>query len=178
MKMAPRPLTPPPKLRANHDHGSAIRNRVSFVDVYGRNNSIQVCGERTFFSPGKSTRYRYYLAPTFRVLRNVLNEDFIIRMLLRIRITDRSGGDLPATSAQARRRHVSGDWWNYEWVSRYLAVCAFLCDERNEIAIGTQPHYRVVFSGGPISYTSCTALDEVKINERQRDRKNRTSSNA
>jgi hypothetical protein len=152
-------------------------NRVSFVDVYGKNNSIQVCGERKFFTPGKPSMYRYYLAPTFKILRNMLGEDFIARLTLRIRVTDATGSDLLPTSSQARRKHVSRDWWNYEWVSRYLAVCSFLSNDEHEIVVGKQGHYSVVFSGMPLTYTSHMALDEKRIDQRQRDRKNMVLSN-
>jgi len=152
-------------------------HRISFTDVYGKNNSIQVCGERKFFRPGKSSMYRYYLAPTFAILRDMLAEDFVVRLNLRIRITDATGNDLPPASSQARRKHVSRDWWNYEWVSRYLAVSSFLSNDEGEIVVGEQEYYRVIFSGRLLTYMSRMALNETRIDQRQRDRRNMALSN-
>lgn len=151
--------------------GITSNNRVSFVDMHGKKNSIQVCGERKFFIPGKSSRYRYYLAPTFRIMRNMFGEDFVVRLGLRIRITNISGMAISIRSAQARRKHASKDWWNYEWVSRYLALCSFLSNENDEIVVGKQKPYRLVFNAQQLSYVSPVSLDEAKIDERQQERK-------
>ena len=151
--------------------GITSNNRVSFVDTHRKKNSIQVCGERKFFTPGKSSRYRYYLAPTFRIMRHMFGEDFVVRLGLRIRITETLGMGIYGRSAQARRKHVSKDWWNYEWVSRYLALCSFLSNENDEIVIGKQEPYRLVFNAKPLSYVYPISIDEVKIDERQKERK-------
>lgn len=146
-------------------------NRVSFVDMHGKKNSIQVCGERKFFRPGKSSRYRYYLSPTFRIMRDMFGEEFVVRLGLRIRITNTSGMAIPGIYAQARRKHASKDWWNHEWVSRYLALCSFLSNEDDEIVIGKQEPYRLVFNAKPLSYVYPISLDEEKIDKRQKDRR-------
>ncbi len=151
--------------------GITENNRLSFVDVHGKKNSVLACGERKFFTPGKSSRYRYYLAPTFRIMRDMFGEQFIVKVGLRIRITDTAGRTIAWQSAQARRKHVSKDWWNYEWVSRHLALCGFLSDGGDEIAIGEHEPYRLVFSAKALSYLCPISLDEVRIHERQRDRK-------
>lgn len=151
--------------------GITPKNRVSFVDTYGKKNNILVCGERKFFIPGKSSRYRYYLAPTFKIMRNMFGEEFIVKLGLRIRITDTTGNSIAWRSAQARRKAVSRDWWNYEWVSRYIAVCSFLCNNNDEIVIGKQEPYRLVFAAKPLSYISPISIDEEKIDKRQRERK-------
>jgi len=151
--------------------GITSNNIVSFINTHQKKNRIQVCGERKFFTPGKSSRYRYYLAPTFRIMRHMFGEDFVVRIGLRIRITKTSGAGIYGRSAQARRKHVSKDWWNYEWVSRYLALCSFLSNENDEIVIGKQEPYRLVFNAKPLSYLSPISIDEAKIDERQKDRK-------
>lgn len=162
----------------SHDHkwlyfpfGITSNNKVSFVDTHGKNNSIKVCGERKFFRPGKSSRYRYYLSPTFRIMRDMFGEEFVVKVGLRIRITNTSGMAIYGKSAQARRKHVSKDWWNYEWVSRYLVLCSFLSNEGDEIVIGEKEPYRLVFNAKPLTYVSPISLDEGKIDERQQERK-------
>jgi len=151
--------------------GITSNDRLYFVDLYGKKNNIKVCGERTFFTPGKLSKYRYYLAPTFRILRNMIGEEFVVKVGLRIRITNTMGVAITWISAQARRKHVSRDWWNYEWVNRYLALCSFLSNENDEIVIGEQEPYKLVFSARLLSYMSSISLDEVKIDERQKERK-------
>jgi hypothetical protein len=146
-------------------------NRASFVDCYGKNNSIQVAGERKHFSPGKSSKYRYHLAPTFRIIRNMFGEDFLVKLGVRIRITDTSGKALPKNSALARMKHVSKDWWNYEWLSRYLAILSILSDDDEEITVGEQEPYRLTFSSKPLSYVSRVSLDEERIDKRREYRK-------
>jgi hypothetical protein len=150
--------------------GLTQNNRVSFIDTYGKKNNIQVCGERKFFTPGKSSRYRYYLSPTFKIMRKMFGEDFIVKLGLRIRITDTIGNSIAFHSAHARRKNLSKDWWNYEWISRYLAVCNFLCNN-NEIIIGKQDPYRLIFSAKPLIYISPISINEKRINNRRRKRK-------
>ena len=147
---------------------------MSFTSLQGKRVSIKLCGERTFFAPGKSSRYRYYLSPTFRIMRDICSERFMVRLRLRVRITDAMGRALLGTAAQARRKHVTRDWWNHEWVSRYLAFCSFLADGKEEIMIGDEDQYRVVISARPTTFTSRLSLNEAKIEERLRRRKMRT----
>ncbi len=158
-------------------HASDSTNRISFIDTKGRKNNIQVAGERTYFRPGNSTKYRYYLAPTFKILRNMCGQDFIVRMGLRVRITTTSGHQLEARSSQSRRKHVTKDWWNYEWVNRYLAVCNFLSGGNDEMVLGNQDQYKLAFDGKPMSYTSPFSLNETRIDERVRARKSILNNN-
>jgi hypothetical protein len=146
-------------------------NSLSFIDSHGSSNSIKVAGERKFFSPGKSSRYRYHLAPTFRIMRNMFGEDFVVKLGLRIRITDTKGKSMQPRAAQARIKNVSKDWWNYEWVSRYLALCSFLSGGGNEIVIGEREPYKIILFATPLSYESPISLDEGRINERVKQRK-------
>ena len=145
-------------------------NRISFVDSLGRNNNIQVAGERKFFSPGRTSRYRYYLAPTFKIMRKMFREQFIVKLGLRIRITNTIGRSILLRSAQSRRKHVSKDWWNYEWVSRYIAICSFLSNGTEEIIVGDHKSYRVTFSAKPLSYVSPISFDEAEIDMRRKNR--------
>jgi len=154
-------------------YSSKETKRVSFVDCHGKGNNIQVVGERKFFNPGQSMRYRYHLAPTFKVMRDMFGEEFLVKLGVRIRITDTSGRALPKNSALARMKHVSKDWWNHEWLNRYLAICSFLSDGEEEIVIGEQESYQLAFCSKPLSYSSQVSLDEESIDRRREGRKSK-----
>ncbi len=158
-------------------YDSKSTNRVSFVDSNGRNNNIQIAGERTYFIPGKPERYRYHLAPTFRIFKNMFEQDFIVRLGVRVRVTETSGRPLRGITANSRRKHATKDWWNYEWVSRYLALCDFLSGGEPQIVLGEQEQYKLIFESRPMSYESTASLNENIIDERVRIRKNMLSKN-
>lgn len=158
-------------------YDSGCTNRISFVDSNGRNNNIQIAGERTYFIPGKPERYRYHLSPTFRIFTNMFEQDFIVRLGMRVRVTKTSGRPLRGITANSRRKHATKDWWNYEWVSRYLALCDFISGREPQIVLGEQEQYKLIFESRPVSYESKVSLNENIIDERMRIRKSILSKN-
>jgi hypothetical protein len=152
-------------------------NRISFVDSNGRNNNIQIAGERKYFIPGRSEKYRYYLAPTFKVYRNLFEQEFIVRLGIRVRVTTTSGHPLIVRTAQSRRKHATKDWWNYEWVNRYLALCDFLSGKSDHIALGRKDQYKLILESRPMSFESTVSLNETVLEERVRIRKTILSEN-
>ena len=124
---------------------------------------MHVSGERTF--SGDITRY--YLATTFYVRRDIL-PGFAAQIKLRLLLTDRSGSELPARTAFARRKKITKHWWNHQWHSRQMAVRSFLADGSGQIVIGEEPDEQVVLSSTTIQGTVGSAINEKFLNSLRR----------
>lgn len=155
-----------PVTKLHHFPKSLIEgNKTSFFLPDGtRNRPINVVGERKFYKPQKSEYYRYHLAPTFFVEKELYNE-FSVIFRLRIYLTDLEGNPLISRKRNSRRKHLCVSWWNDEWFKRLLLVSQFLSDD-NEITIGDLQKEQIVVDGFPISFCVSGGIDESKLDKK------------
>jgi hypothetical protein len=97
--------------------------KLPFVPPVGRADELQATGARKF---GEDV-YRYYLAPTFRI-RSDMGPDFWAQLTTRVFITDKAGTPLDPASAFSRRRHLTTNWYNHQWLTRQLAIMRYLSE--------------------------------------------------
>ena len=121
-------------------------NRLSFTHCDGTKTWLLTAGERAIRKAnGEIQHYRYHLAFKFKVLREIL-EHRVARLGVALYMTDASGSPLADRSANARRKRVTRDWWNDEWLKRHVAICHYLAHGQREIAIGAPSKDLVVVS--------------------------------
>ena len=112
--------------------GGLLRNDlIRFKRPDGRRVSRRVAGERAW-RPGE--RFAYHQAVTFDICTDLPGQ-YSARFRIRLHITDCDGNPLPTVAANARRRRLTRDWYNREWLARHLALLAFIADGRDVIDI-------------------------------------------
>lgn len=121
--------------------GLIPQGKLWYRDYTGRKNYVGVLGERRF---GKG-RTRYQLGVTFWVRTDVLDE-WAVQLKLRLHLTDPSGEPIESRRVNARRKKITKNWWNHDWLARHLAMVAFMAggpggtlDAPDEIVVGAVP---------------------------------------
>ena len=103
-------------------------NRLKYMPPWGKASTINVAGQRTYWTPSKRNKYTYYLSPDFYVRRDLFSE-FVVLLNVRVRIASVDGLPLDARPALVRRKHLCKDWWNFHWLKRTVAIADFLSEE-------------------------------------------------
>lgn len=133
-------------------------NRIKYTNYRGRKTRLAVIGERK----SRARPYRYHTALSFWIRRDV-TDGWAALLTVHLHITDSAGRELAARSAFARRKNVTGSWWNHQWLTRLLAICHFLSDGTDQIIVGTVPDEQVVLSASPIQPAAPMRLDEARL---------------
>lgn len=107
--------------------------KLPYTPPQGRQQEVQATGERHFTD---GSVYRYHLAPTFWI-RSDMGSDFWAQLTLRVQITDRDGKNIATSAAFSRRRHLTKNWFNHQWLTRQLAVMRHLSDGSDALRIGS-----------------------------------------
>ncbi len=141
-------------------------NRLRYVKPDGVKSYVNTAGERKFWRPGQSTRYRYYLAPDFYVRKNLVTQ-YTVLVNIRVRITDVGGNPLSDRSANARRKALCYDWWNDAWLNRIFAVCDYFAED-GYISLGHEDNQKLIVSSVPFHLESPIGIDEDRV-ETMRD---------
>ena len=100
-------------------------NRYYFDFYDGSKSFIQVYGERKYYKPSGSERYRYHLSPIFYIFRQEKGT-FAVLLRIYIRLTDLSGKCLEGRAIVSRRKHLCHDWFNDQWSKRIVGIMRFL----------------------------------------------------
>lgn len=131
------------------------KNTIRFGGYQGKQTRILACGYRKF----SGLRYRYHLAPWFRV-RNDFDMGFVMQLRLHIHLTDEDGTALEERAAFARRKKIGAGWWNGHWLNRQRAVMAYLSNGHPAIRIGDDPKEQVILASVPITKIANRGIDE------------------
>ena len=135
--------------------------RLRFTLPNGQKSSVSSGGERTFWSSGYSEKYRYYLSPSFSLLRDQI-DPFVLMLRTHIYLTDVHGRPLERQKAISRRKHLCKDWFNEQWTARTLAMAQSLADDDTSLRYGPSSEQQLVISAIPISLeASKRLLDEL-----------------
>ncbi len=137
-------------------------HRLEFDLPDGRSTYIQYTGERTYWRRGEHRPYRYHLAVSFRV-RQDLRSGHLAQLLPTLYFTDPAGTPLPATTAASRRKHLTRNWWNYEWLSRHLALASFLAERTDVIRISGAGNDAVEVSSRFLALTAPIGINEAAL---------------
>lgn len=139
-------------------------NRLTFVGYDNERSWVRAVGIRNFKTLTGRESCRYHLAPAIRVwLGHELGN--LVQLRVRLHLTTTQGVPLDEKSALRRRKKLCRNWWNYEWLSRTLAIFQFLTGEELELRIGKSNSQRLVISKWPISTPIGRSLDEEQIEQ-------------
>jgi len=141
-------------------------DRLSFNRYDGKKIYIKVVGERKFRLISSGTHIieisRYHLSPNFRYFANLFG-DPVVQLQIRIFWTNLKGQPLEAKTANRRRKKLCRDWWNYEWLSRMMAIMQWLGDEKEEISLIESNSGKLRIKLKSLSFSSRYGIDEEKF---------------
>lgn len=137
--------------------GLLRKNKIRYLGRAGKKTWIAVVGEKSF----RGKAYRYNLAPDFQV-RQDLGDDFVAQMKIRVRLTDSKGKVLDHASAVARRKHLTGAWFNRHWLNRVLAIASFLSRGHSKIMLLDQGD-PVILVASPLAGEVGVSINEANL---------------
>ena len=123
----------------------------------GRKIYRKVVGERSW---RLGQRFAYHQAVTLDICTD-LPGHYAARFRIRLHITDCDGNALPAVAANARRRRLTRDWYNDEWLARHLALLTFIADGKEVIEMCQDGS--LVLSSSLIRLRAPFGIDEAAI---------------
>lgn len=137
-------------------------NRLAFRNYDGYRTWVRTVGIRNFKTiTGKET-CRYHLATYLKVwLDHELGN--VVQIRVRLFLTTLGGIALEEKPAQRRRNRICRAWWNYEWLSRNLAILQFLAGDAPTIEIGRDDSQRMILSSLPLTVAIEYGLDESSL---------------
>lgn len=107
----------------------------SIRHVDGRQTTVQLTGERTKGWGERASPFLYQLAPRFRPQRDP-DGTWNVIVSVYIRVTTPQGSMFEGKEIGRRRKTVSKNWWNKEWLMRLLGVVQALQTSEGLIEIG------------------------------------------
>jgi hypothetical protein len=138
--------------------GTLPSDRLYFNKPDGSRSYVATGGKRTFWRPGLSSEYRYFLVPVFSVERT-FSEELAVITRLRLRFTDVNGVLLKRRTAESRRKHLCQHWWNDDWLHRILAVMQHLGQD-GDIRIGDLPSNTIIIGVQPAEWMASIGINE------------------
>lgn len=135
------------------------KKRLSFVNYKQKKVTISVIGERTFYSAGFREKNRYHISPAFKPLLWTFHVP-VIRVNIRVYLTNLNGNPLDSRKMVSRRKRLCKDWWNYEWLSRMIAVSNWLSDGQETFNVLSTDNGNLIVSGRPITLQAPFGIDE------------------
>jgi hypothetical protein len=135
--------------------GLLKKDRIKYVGYRGRKTWFSAVTERQF----PTGKILYHLAFIFWVRRDVL-DSFVAQSKIRLHLIDWAGKEIDAHVALRRRKKITKNWWNPQWLSRQIALRSFLADGTNSIVIGDVPDEQVILSVIPIRGEVPIAINE------------------
>jgi len=137
-------------------------NRLPFLSYDNASTWVRTVGVRNFKTVTGKERCRYHLAPYLRIW---LDHEFgsLVQVRVRLFLTTLEGVPIEKKAALRRRKRICRAWWNYEWLSRTLAILHFLADGGSIIQIGTSEGQRLVISKQPLPVQIGWGIDELLL---------------
>ncbi|PIQ25557.1 hypothetical protein COW36_21170 [bacterium (Candidatus Blackallbacteria) CG17_big_fil_post_rev_8_21_14_2_50_48_46] len=152
--------------------GFLDKNRIVYTSITGRQTYSSVIGQRAF-----GTGFiKYYVCPVLTLnTRDFKNP--IITLRIRVRVTDLQGNPFTGKQVVSRRKKVCKFWFNYTWLTKVLALRAFLENENEAIIIGEGEEQiridsRLIILNSPISIEESISLSETETSAEQEDASN------
>lgn len=134
-----------------------------FTDFKGKQSRVLATSQRTVRSSGGTRNpYRYHLAPVFRpVLRKYGIQ--VLELQVRLYLTDMQGTALPSWITNRRRKRIARSWWNYQWMSRVLAIAQWAFDGQSTFNLAAGRGHEINVAGSPLSVMAPMGIDEKSL---------------
>lgn len=138
---------------------NGARHRVRFQHLDGRNTHVAMTGEQQYGWGEHKSRFRYQLAPRFKVGRDEDGQWWVTTRIY-VRVTDCSGILYQKKEVIRRRKSVTKGWWNKHWLARILGVMQALKPDPNDefIEVGTGRR-QVLVNTLPLEWECPVAID-------------------
>lgn len=142
------------------------RNRLPFKRYDGRKCYVKAVGERKFRVVQQSNIFfeesRYHLSPDFRFFNDLFGSP-VIRLRISVFWTDLDDTPLEDKKSNRRRKALCKNWWNYEWLSRSLALLQWFGEGHEEITVTKTDSGDFRISLKPLSFSSSFGIDEGSL---------------
>ncbi|MEM2137517.1 MAG: toll/interleukin-1 receptor domain-containing protein [Candidatus Anstonellaceae archaeon] len=119
------------------------------IEYMGHPISIGYGGERVRHTIKGDTKFLFHLAPKFKIIQTG-HDSFISSISIHLHITNLGGEPIRGRGVNSRRKSVCKEWWNEEWLKRYLAMMMFLSNGKSEIIVGGDVQKQVIASSSLI----------------------------
>lgn len=143
--------------------GTLPSDRLYFNKPDGSKSYIATGGKRTFWRPGLTSEYRYFLVPVFFV-EWTFGGALTVITRIHLRFTDVNGVLLKRRTAESRRKHLCRDWWNDDWLHRILAIMQHLGRD-GDIRIGTLPSNTIIIGVQPPEWMAPIGINEDALSQ-------------
>ena len=106
-----------------------------FLHVDGERRAVGLTGYRSYGSGPNRKQLWYQLTPRFRVH---IDEGWQVWVTLRlyVRLVEDDGALVPRTSIAKRRKKVTKQWWNKQWLAHTLAMMQRISQGEAAIEVG------------------------------------------
>ena len=131
-----------------------------YQDVDRRRTRVSFTGERSFGSGDLKSVFNYQLGPVFRISVDKYNT-VSVSVRFYVRVTDREGNPLKLSMIPSRRKRVTKNWWNRQWLQRTLGVMQLLAgvvDIKGHITVGERTE-AVKINVEPLSWDCPVSID-------------------
>lgn len=129
----------------------------AITHVDGRATTVQLTGARTKGWGERASPFLYQLAPRFRPQSDA-DGTWNVVVNVYIRVTTPNGVVFEGKEISRRRKAVSKNWWNKEWLARLLGVVQALQTSEGRIEIGEGAR-AVVMQTAPLCWDCPVGLD-------------------
>lgn len=137
-------------------------NHLRFTTYGGKKTYVSAVGERTFRSGEHRERIKYHLAPNFRLTAEL--GQLMVRVSNQLYLTDLKGYPLEGSKVTSRRKRICRNWWNHEWISRFMAVVAWLCQGQADCEVFRTTHGAFRISSEPLTLLAKQGINEALLN--------------
>ncbi len=140
-------------------HGLLPKDKISFKSYTGKKSHVGVTALRKHRS-GES--FCFHLVPGFRPLIDT-PDDRYLQVSISLYLTDTKGNGIPPERIPSRRKTVCRGWWNHQWLSRLLAITAWIADGKEEFILVTNSTGSLRIAGWPFALRSSVGIDECQL---------------
>lgn len=135
--------------------GLEWNQKIRHVD--GRNTRVALTGARTLGWGERASPFMYQLAPLFQPQHDA-DGTWSIVVRVYVRPTDLAGKVYELKAIGRRRKAVTKNWWNKDWLARLLGVVQALETSVGEVRYG-EGKRAVVMSSEPLRWECPVSLD-------------------
>lgn len=129
--------------------------------VDGRNTHVAANGERQYGWGERASKFHYQLGPMFRAGRDESGVWWVTTRVY-VRVTDTTGKPFQLKDITRRRKAVTKNWWNREWLARLLGIMQALQTDGPDICIG-RGRRAVKVSAVPLEWHCPVSIDVVAL---------------
>lgn len=136
------------------------QNKIHFTHVDGRKTHVSVTGTKQDGWGDRATKFKYQLSPSFRVWIDD-NREFWVTTRIYVRVTSLEGVPYREKEIIRKRKKVTKNWWNKEWLARTIGVMQGLAntDSGDAIEVGSEKKRKLSVSVRPLEWECPISID-------------------